>query len=174
MAKIPYSKLNLKINTDVSTFSFNGFEIEIKEYLPLEEKLNIITNILNNSVNDKGYYNVGQLQMFTELEIIFNYTNITFTEKQKENITKLYDILSSSGLIAIVLNNMDAEEYTFIYNTTKTQIENIYKYRNSVVGILDTVSTDYSNLNLDITELQKKLANGENIELVKEIMDKLG
>ena len=61
MAKIPYSKLNLKINTDVSTFSFNGFEIEIKEYLPLEEKLNIITNILNNSVNDKGYYNVGQL-----------------------------------------------------------------------------------------------------------------
>lgn len=174
MAKIPYSKLNLKINTDVSTFSFNGFEIEIKEYLPLEEKLNIITNILNNSVNDKGYYNVGQLQMFTELEIIFNYTNITFTEKQKENITKLYDILSSSGLIAIVLNNLEPEEYTFIYNTTKAQIENIYKYRNSVVGVLDTISTDYSNLNLNIDDLQKKLANGENIELLKEIMDKLG
>ena len=112
--------------------------------------------------------------MFTELEIIFNYTNITFTEKQKENVTKLYDTLSSSGLIAIVLNNLEPEEYTFIYNTTKAQIENIYKYRNSVVGILDIVSTDYSNLNLDIAELQKKLANGENIELVKEIMDKLG
>lgn len=174
MAKIPYSKLNLKPDIDVIAFKFKDFEIEIKTYLSIGEKLDIITNILNNSVDDKGYYNVGQLKMYTELEIIYNYTNISFTEKQKENVVKLYDSLVSSGLIAAVLNNMNAEEYTFIYNTTKAQIENIYKYRNSVVGVLDTISTDYSNLNLNIDDLQKKLANGENIELLKEIMDKLG
>ena len=174
MAKIPYSKLNLKPDIDVIAFKFKDFEIEIKTYLSIGEKLDIITNILNNSVDDKGYYNVGQLKMYTELEIIYNYTNISFTEKQKENVVKLYDSLVSSGLVAAVLNNMNAEEYTFIYNTTKAQIENIYKYRNSVVGVLDTISTDYSNLNLNIDDLQKKLANGENIELLKEIMDKLG
>ena len=174
MAKIPYSKLNLKPDIDVIAFKFKDFEIEIKTYLSIGEKLDIITNILNNSVDDKGYYNVGQLKMYTELEIIYNYTNISFTEKQKENVVKLYDSLVSSGLIAAVLNNMNAEEYTFIYNTTKAQIENIYKYRNSVVGVLDTISTDYSNLNLNIDDLQKKLTNGENIELLKEIMDKLG
>lgn len=72
MAKIPYSKLNLKPDIDIIILKFKDFEIEIKTYLSIGEKLDIITNILNNSVNDKGYYNVGELKMYTELEIIYN------------------------------------------------------------------------------------------------------
>ena len=37
-------------------------------------------------------------------------------------------------------------------NTLKT-IKNIYKQRNSVLGILETISTDYSTLNLDASEI---------------------
>ena len=33
---------------------------------------------------------------------------------------------------------------------------------------------DYSNLNLDATEIQKKLADPNNMELLKSIMTKLG
>jgi hypothetical protein len=30
-----------------------------------------------------------------------------------------------------------------------TTIDNVYKYKNSIVRILDTISTDYSNLEFD-------------------------
>jgi hypothetical protein len=36
------------------------------------------------------------------------------------------------------------------------------------------MSKDYKNLNFDIEELQKKLTNRENIQLVDEIVTKLG
>jgi hypothetical protein len=42
------------------------------------------------------------------------------------------------------------------------------------MGILDNISTDYSNLNLDATEIQKKIGNPENITLLKDVLAKLG
>jgi hypothetical protein len=35
-----------------------------------------------------------------DLAIVFNYTNLTFTDKQKEDLYKLYDLLMSSDFIA--------------------------------------------------------------------------
>ena len=42
MAKVAFSKLGLKINNDVKTVVFNEQTIEVKQYLPIEEKLNLI------------------------------------------------------------------------------------------------------------------------------------
>ena len=61
-----------------------------------------------------------------------------------------------------------------LLNAIKKSIDAIYAYQNSVMGILDTISTDYSNLNLDATEIQKKLADPENLDLLRSVMSKLG
>ena len=53
-------------------------------------------------------------------------------------------------------------------------IANIYNYRNSVMGILDNVVNDYSNLNLDASEIHSKLADPENMALLRQVLDKLG
>ena len=37
MAKVSYSSLKLKLNTNVKTFNFNGSEIEVLQYLPVED-----------------------------------------------------------------------------------------------------------------------------------------
>ena len=57
MAKLPFSKLNIKANTNISTLGIGDIEIEVKEYLPIEEKLNLISRIVNQSVDDNGFYN---------------------------------------------------------------------------------------------------------------------
>ena len=69
---------------------------------------------------------------------------------------------------------MPISDYNFIYKNTLKTIKNIYKQRNSVLGILETISTDYSTLNLDASEIQKKLADPENMELLKNVLSKLG
>jgi hypothetical protein len=87
------------------------------------------------------------------MEIIMTYTNITFTDKQKEDIAKLYDILDSNGIINQIVSAIPEDEYHFLIDGINDTIEAVYTYQNSVLGILDTVSQDYSNLNLDATEI---------------------
>ena len=50
-------------------------------------------------------------------------------------------------------------------NYIYTAIDNIYKYRNSVVGILETVQSDYSNLKLDVKELYEQMADKVKLSL---------
>ena len=86
MAKVTFSKLGLSKNTEVKEIEWNDQKIEVKQYLPIEEKINLVGKILNESVDDNGYYNPIRLNIYTNMEIIIAYTNISFTEKQKEDI----------------------------------------------------------------------------------------
>ena len=42
------------------------------------------------------------------------------------------------------------------------------------MGILENISADYSNLNLDATEIQSKLADPNNMALLRDVLSKLG
>ena len=176
MAKIAYTKLNAKINTEVATISVEGCDsfIEVRQYLPVDEKLGLIGRVIELAHDNNNFSNPVKLNVYLELEIIYAYTNIAFTEKQKENITKLYDNLTSSGWMGKILNAIPVNELVILQNGLRDTVTAYYNYNNSVLGILDRISADYSGLNFDITELQKNLADGDNIGLIKNIIDKLG
>lgn len=176
MAKFPYTKLNAKINQEVKTIKVEGCEtlVEIRQYLPVEEKLGVIGRVIELAHDENNFSNPVKANVYLALEIVQAYTNITFTEKQKENVTKLYDSLLSSGWLDKILELIPDDELETLSDGVVETIRAYYAYRNSVLGILDNVSSDYSNLNLDITNLQDKLTNGENIELLKNILGKLG
>lgn len=174
MAKIAFTKLGLKPNKEIKTIVWNEQTIEILQYLPVDEKLQLISRIINNSAEDMKFYNVGKVDMFTALEIIYAYTNINFTEKQKEDICKLYDLLVSSGLYSAIMKEIPKAEKEWIEDVVMDSIGNIYNYQNSILGILDSVTQDYSNLNLDAENIQQKIADPENLELLKGIMTRLG
>lgn len=174
MAKLGFTKLGLKPNNEVVNIEFNEQIIEVKQYLPVEEKLELITNVLELSHDQNNFSNPVKVSVYTALEIIEKYTNINFTDKQKENPTKLYDLLVGNGLVALVIETIPKIEYNEILVGIEQTIKSVYKYQNSILGILDNISQDYSNLNLDATEIQKKLADPNSIELLKGIMTKLG
>ena len=174
MAKIGFTKLGLKPNNKIVNIEFNEQIIEVKQYLPVEEKLELITNVLELSHDSNNFSNPIKVQVYTALEMIDKYTNISFTEKQKENPTKLYDLLNSNGLLEKIIDAVPQIGYDELIHSIYDTINAVYSYQNSVLGILDTISQDYSNLNLDATEIQKKLADPENMALLKNIMTKLG
>lgn len=176
MAKLAYTKLGLNkmIEKNPMIIEFNGQEIEIIQYLPVEKKLELIAEIINKSLDNNTYYNPCRIDIYMITEMILAYTNINITEKQKEDIYKLYDSFVASGLAALIINNIPSVDYNFIYGSVNTTIQNIYKYKNSALGILDTISSDYSSLNLDASEIQSKLANPENLDLLKAVLTKLG
>ena len=108
------------------------------------------------------------------LEVIYAYTNLSFTDKMKEDPFKLYDIVISTGIFNDIINVINDNEWKEIQENVWSTITNIYNYRNSALGILDTLKSDYDLMNLDATEIQQKLGDPENMQLLKDILDKLG
>lgn len=179
MAKVPFSKLQAKVDGGATqNFYYNlaGDEIyyEVKHYLPIEEKLELVSRIINQSIDDNGFYNPMRVKLYMVLEIVYAYTNLSFTEKMKEDPFKLYDILVSTGIFTDIIDVIREKDWSEIQENVWSTINNIYNYKNSVVGILDTISSDYSNLNLDASEIQQKLADPENMSLLKDVLSKLG
>lgn len=174
MAKLGFAKLGLKPNNEIINVSFNGMDIEVKQYLPVEEKLELITAVLEFAHDSNNFSNPIKVQVYTALEIVEKYTNINFTEKQKENPTKLYDLMVGNNLIETVIAAIPQIEYDTLVKGIYDTIDAVYAFQNSALGILENISKDYSNLNFDASEIQKKLANSENIELLQNIMTKLG
>ena len=173
MAKLKFSKFKFD-NPKVNTITFQEQEIEVKTYLPINDKLVMIGNIINNSADELKFYNVGKLELFFVLEIVYNYTNISFTDKQKDDVCKLYDTIYSSGLYQLIIDAIGEEEIYMCHDILMETVNSIYKYNNSAMGILDAISQDYSALSLDASEIQKKLADPENLDLLRNIMGKLG
>ena len=177
MAKIAFSKLGLTKDKldEFQTVEFNDQTVEVKQYLPIAEKAELISRVLNNSVDDDaGYYNNLKLDMWLALEIVYAYSNISFTEKQKSDPMKLYDLLSSNKLLNLIIGLVPESEFYYLTKVTHELATAIYTYRNSALGILDSIGRDYSNLNFDATEIQKKLADPEDLTLLKNIVEKLG
>ena len=174
MAKISLNKLNLKVDESIKTLKFNEQDIEIKQYLSVNDKLELISTVINESADDLKFYNVGKLEIFKTIEIIKHYTNINFTDKQLEDVPKLYDLLVSSGLADEIINCIPEIETSWLDDVLMDTVNSIYKYQNSVFGILDAVTTDYENLNFDVKELQKNISNPENLTLLKDVVTKLG
>ena len=174
MAKVSLTKLGLKVNQETKAIDFNEQTIEVKQYLPINDKLELISNVINASHDDNNFANPVKVSVFTTLEIMYAYTNINFTDKQKEDPTKLYDMLMSSGLVTAVINAIPEPEYHEVLCGVSDSIDAIYTYRNSILGILESMSEDYSNLNLDAGMIQQKLSDPDNMTLLKDILAKLG
>ena len=153
---------------------YKGLIDKYREYLPVNEKLELISNVINFAHDENNFSNPVKVSIFTTLEIMYAYTNINFTDKQKEDPTKLYDMLISSGLVSEVINAIPEAEYHEILCGVSDSIDAVYTYQSSILGILESISADYSNLNFDATEIQKKLADPDNMKLLKGVLAKLG
>ena len=57
MAKLSFTKLGLKPNSEIVNIVYGDLTIEVKQYLPVEEKLEIITNVLELSHDSNNFSN---------------------------------------------------------------------------------------------------------------------
>lgn len=174
MAKIPFTKLQLKKKNESKEFTYNDQIITVKQYLPIQEKLALISRVINAAADEYNFANPVKLDMYLALEVVYTYTNLSFTEKQKEDVAKLFDLLDENKIFEEVINLLPEEEWKTLWEGVIELSESIYAYQTSVLGILDTVSRDYSNLDLDATEIQKKLNDPNNMALLKSVLTNLG
>jgi len=60
-----------------------------------------------------------KLDEYFALNIIYSYSNITFTAKQREDEDKLYDQMQSCGFITAFFKAMNIDEYNYLFDSIK-------------------------------------------------------
>lgn len=155
MAKITYAGMKLKINEDVKTIDINGNSIEVLQYLPVDDKYSLI-NITLQKAKEGAIYNPLKKDMFFHLHLIYMYTNISFTDKQREDESKLYDTLVSNGVLDKVIEAIPENEFNLLYSYLNDQEQEILKFRNTVGGALTEI---IQNLPIQAEEMQKIVDN---------------
>ena len=175
MAKINFNKLNKVKSLPAQSYQFGDTSIEIEQYLPLEKKMDLIVSVIEQSGNgEEGFFNIVKLEAYYRIEMIKAYTNITFTEKQLEDPTKIYDALILNDIWAFIEDKIAETERAYIWDNILSLATEITKYNNSILGVIKTVTQDYDSLNVEADGIYQKIADPENLKLLKAISQKAG
>ena len=175
MAKVSFTKLNKIKSLEPVDVQLGEETISVVQYLPLEKKLAIMQNIIEQAGNnEEGFYNIVKLTVFYTIEMLRAYTNISFTEKQLEDPQKLYDIIVLNKIWDTVKQSIPEDEVNYIWENTCALAREITDYNHSALGLLNLISNDYDNLNLDVKEITEKLSDRTNLTLIKDLLTKLG
>lgn len=175
MEKIKLDSVIQEQEVEVKEITINGQTIEVKQYLPIDEKLDLISFVLENvAKNTYPFANPVQMATYTTLGIINTYTNIDISEEIDSAPGEVFDKIHIAGLDEEILKAIPSVEVSALTKGTREIVEAYYAYRNSAKGIIEDITTDYSNLNLDATAIQEKIADPNNLTLLKTVVDKLG
>ena len=139
--KVSYANMKLKTNTTVNTFEFCGQKIEVLKYLPAADKYDLLMITLQKSL-EGNIYNEFKLNLFFELHLVYMYTNISFTEKQREDEFKLYDTLRSNGFFELFYEALDDKEYEELFDQIAELKATMEKNKNSVAGVIANIIED--------------------------------
>lgn len=166
MIKTSYANLKLKVNTEVKSVDYNGNAIEVLQYLPIDDKYSLI-NITLQKAKEGSIYNPLKKDMYFHLNLVYMYSSLTFTDKQREDESKLYDTLVSNGLMDLIIDAIPENEYAILYSYLDEQETDILTYKNTFGGAVTEI---IENLPLRAEEMQT-IVNTFDPEKFQNVLD---
>lgn len=139
--KVSYANMKLKTDTSVKTFEFGGQKVDVLQYLPAQDKYDLLMITLQKSLED-NIYNEFKLNLYFELHLVYMYTNISFTEKQREDEFKLYDTLKSNGFYEKFFQVINEDEYNELFEQLNAIKNASFKNKRSVAGLIGEFIND--------------------------------
>ena len=133
-----FSDLNFKLYEATNQIQLTPDEdsvVNILKYLPVDDKNDLINLTLQNSL-ENGVYNRVKMNMYFRLYIVYMYTDLEFSDTEKDDPSILFDILESNGIIDAVLNNMEKEELRTLNDWLFDTMESKAKYNNTIASVI--------------------------------------
>ena len=133
---------NLKPKDEITTILFgdNNLEINVKKYLPISDKIDLVQIALQKAEED-GVYNQIKLDMFFHLNIIYLYTDIEISQEEREDEYMLYDILESNDIIDQVVAAIGSD-YSELKDYLIEMMSDTLNYKNTAAAVLTRIIQD--------------------------------
>ena len=150
-------------------------EILIKTWLPTHDLLQLISRIVNRSVDEHDYCNPCRVKIVSEVEMVLTCSNLEVPDYENADICEIYDYLYANKIIDAVADVTRATGlWDIVMDSVNEVVDSVYKYSNSARGIIRGITSDLEDVQFDAEAIQEKLGNPENLALLKDILTKLG
>ena len=162
----------LKVNKGLKVIKVMGDEISVKQYLPAAEK-NSILELCIQKADSGTILNTFALDVTFHTYIVIKYTDIIFSEEEKEDIFGLYDNLESNGIIDAVINAIPENEYSDLRKNLIDMVEDYKTYRNSARALVE----QFTFFAPEAAEQVKNIAQNidpDQVERIVKIADAIG
>ena len=167
---------------DTEIINFHGLEIEIKQYLPMEKKLELAYTIYNSCIDkDNGLLvvNENSMDIIKTYFITQYYTNLTLPKDYFEGA----DLLISTGLYEVIKENIKDEINRIEDIIANIKMQELVKYEqeNSIQYIIkDTLNQLIEKIPTAdeakkfVEEASKEINNfdPDKLKFIKDFMDK--
>lgn len=170
MAKIGLTKLNkIKSIPDKIIKLESGEQIEVKQYLSLNDKLDLMDAVIGLAGDEQGFFNIVKLRVLYEFKMLQEYTNINFTAKQEEEISKTYDIIYLNNIWGQIAIAIPETERDFIWDNILELARSATEYNSSALGIIRNVSENYDETSFGLNKIMEQFGNPQMLQTLKEI-----
>lgn len=115
----------------------NGAVLNVKQYLPIEKKYDLIQGAVTKS-RSNGVVDPVQLEHFFNVFVAVMYTDIDFMESELTS-GQMYDVLTLSGVLQQIIDNIPKEEYDSLFNLLDDTVTLDLKVATSFAGFVNTV-----------------------------------
>ena len=172
---------------NIKVVNFHGTDIEVKQYLPIQDKINLVGTAYVSGVeieDDLETIDSCKIDILFKLLLVNAYTNIKFN-----NNLRNYDLLLESGLYEIIHDNIPKNELFGLHDMLFDVVEDgkrEIKQRSSISFIIKgfvnkivDFFSDEKKLNKFIKKMDKAVAKAkkeidnfepDKLEFVKEFM----
>ena len=135
-----FQDLKLQNNNQISTFTFRDssgedHEIQVKHAIPITEVHDLIQVALQKSKED-DIFNEVYLDVFFHLNIVYEYTNIQFSDEDREDEFKLYDLLDENDIIDKVISTLPDGVYQNLKELLTTEMNRQLAYKNTAAAVI--------------------------------------
>ena len=172
--ELGFNNLRKELEEDlILNFTVKGQDIKIKTTIPTEDKIMLVSSILNNSVDSSAsYFNPFRLKIISAVESMEYYSNLDFGEDKFENIYDIYDILEDEGFIDILHTQTD---FCSLFSMIEECAKCIVQYNNSLPGLLINMKENSDDSMDTLKNLMEQLKTDPEVkDFVENIMPNLG
>lgn len=164
-----------------NVIKFNDQEIQIKQYLPVQDKMSIIEYVVAGSFseNDKKirFYNTANRAVIFDYFIAKFYTDINIPDIEDADIYTIYNILVENKIIDLIKDTIPKTELGFLNYHINKRISEEFRCigeENKVVNMINKFITDLNdsipkfidtvnNLDADKIENLKNIVQMNNV-----------
>lgn len=167
-----FEDMKLTLNNSVKIIKINGKDVNVKQYLPAEDK-NAILEIAMQQADQGTILNTFNLDAIFHVYLVLKYTDIKFKDEDKQDILGLYDILDSNNVIDAIVAAIPEEEYNTLRDNLLEMTENYLTYRNSARAFVE----QFSFFAPDAFEKMKEISKEVDVDKLQQIValaDKTG
>lgn len=180
MELIKLTELGYVPNDEKKEITMGNATIEIKKCLPYEQILDMMQLAMSLALGDRPFVSMPIYEISSNLVLVKGYTNLDLSkldaaELSPKDLYETYDILINKNIISQVKDYIDAGQLKFYETTLKGTIDNLIAYRNSAVGMVDTLAAN-SKQNADALNQSLDMINDPDkfteVRKIVELMDK--